>query len=148
MYSSVVVGTDGSTTAHAAVRHAAAICQSTGARLHLVNVQRPSTVAASSPEAAMYIGAAVEGARAAAEAMRAELEEEADKFRTDGVEVKTHVCEGEPSDILIGLAEMTRSDLIVVGSKGMHGARRFIGSVPNRVTHRAPVSVLVVRTDG
>ena len=95
----------------------------------------------------MWVGAAMESAQASLEAVRIALDEEADKLRTDGVEVNTHVCEGEPADVLIGMAEMTKADLIVVGSKGMHGARRFIGSVPNRVTHRAPVSVLVVRTD-
>jgi nucleotide-binding universal stress UspA family protein len=95
----------------------------------------------------MWVGAAVESAQAAMEAIGVALEEEAGKLRTDGLDVRTHVCEGEPADVLIGVAETAKADLIVVGSKGMHGARRFIGSVPNRVTHRSPVSVLVVRTD-
>ena len=148
MYSSVIAGTDGSPTARHAVLHAAAICRATEAPLHLVAVHRPPTAAgAASPEAAMWIGAAIEGSRDAVEATKTALEEEAEKLRADGVTVTTHVCEGEPADVLIDVADVTRSDLIVVGSKGMHGARRFIGSVPNRISHRAPVSVLIVRTD-
>ena len=45
------------------------------------------------------------------------------------------------------MAEEQRSDLIVVGNKGMTGAKRFLlGSVPNKVSHHAPCSVLIVRT--
>jgi nucleotide-binding universal stress UspA family protein len=39
--------------------------------------------------------------------------------------------------------------MIVVGSKGMHGGRRFLlGNVPNKVSHHAPCSVMIVRTTG
>jgi nucleotide-binding universal stress UspA family protein len=45
------------------------------------------------------------------------------------------------------VAEETGADLIVVGNKGMTGAERFLlGSVPNKVSHHAPCSVLIVRT--
>ena len=39
-------------------------------------------------------------------------------------------------------------DLIVVGNKGMTGARRYLlGGVPNKISHHAPCSVMIVRTD-
>ena len=39
------------------------------------------------------------------------------------------------------------ADLIVVGNKGMTGAKRFLlGSVPNKVSHHAPCGVYIVRT--
>jgi nucleotide-binding universal stress UspA family protein len=38
------------------------------------------------------------------------------------------------------------AELIVVGNRGMTGARRLLGSVPNSVAHRAPCSVLIVHT--
>jgi nucleotide-binding universal stress UspA family protein len=47
---------------------------------------------------------------------------------------------------MISVAEGVGADLIVVGSKGMKGARRIIGSVPNSVAHRAPCHVLVAKT--
>ena len=148
MYRSVVVGTDGSPTARKAVEHAAAICSSTGAPLHLVTVERPASMSAgASPEAAMWMGAVVASAVEASEAIRQEMETVAERVRADGVEVKVHVRQGDPADSLVEIADLTKSDLIVVGSRGMHGARRLIGSVPNKVSHRASTSVLIVRTE-
>jgi nucleotide-binding universal stress UspA family protein len=49
---------------------------------------------------------------------------------------------GKPVDALVGLAE--GADLVVVGSRGLHGLEA-LGSVSERVAHRAPCSVLVVR---
>jgi nucleotide-binding universal stress UspA family protein len=47
-----------------------------------------------------------------------------------------------PADALANLA--VEADLLVVGSRGLHGLRA-LGSVSERVAHRAPCSVLVVR---
>jgi nucleotide-binding universal stress UspA family protein len=48
---------------------------------------------------------------------------------------------------LVKIAEHENADLIVVGNRGMMGARRFItGSVPNRVAHHCPCHLLVVHT--
>ena len=59
-----------------------------------------------------------------------------------------HVVSGNPADALIDVAEQIDAGLIVVGSVGMTGARRFlIGNVPNKVTHHATRDVLVVKTD-
>jgi len=52
------------------------------------------------------------------------------------------VEEGAPVDALV--AGVVRADLLVVGSRGLHGARA-LGSVSERVAHKAPCSVLVVR---
>jgi len=44
-------------------------------------------------------------------------------------------------------AEEREADLIIVGNKGMTGAKRFLlGSVPNKISHHAPCSVLIIRT--
>jgi nucleotide-binding universal stress UspA family protein len=62
-------------------------------------------------------------------------------------EVNLHPREGDPADAILDVAEEQKSDLIVVGNKGMSGAKRFLlGSVPNKVSHHAPCSVLIVRT--
>ncbi len=37
--------------------------------------------------------------------------------------------------------------MIVIGSQGMHGAKRVLGSVPNSISHKAPCNVLIVSTD-
>ena len=51
--------------------------------------------------------------------------------------------QGDPADAILDVAEEQGADLIVVGNKGMTGAKRFLlGSVPNKVSHHAPCSVL------
>lgn len=67
--------------------------------------------------------------------------------KKEGLEVQTHPVEGSPSDAILNVAEETNADLIVVGNKGMTGARRFLlSSVPNNISHHAPCSVIIVRT--
>jgi len=62
-------------------------------------------------------------------------------------DVETFARQGDAADAILDVAEEQRSDLIVVGNKGMTGAKRFLlGSVPNKVSHHAPCSVLIVRT--
>ena len=63
-----------------------------------------------------------------------------------GVPVQTYSVAGEPADVVIKVATGVEADLIVVGSKGMQGARRLIGSVPNSIAHRAPCHVLIAKT--
>ena len=68
-------------------------------------------------------------------------------MREAGVDVNTYAREGDPADAILDVAEETRASLIVVGNKGMTGARRFLlGSVPNKISHHAPCGVYIVRT--
>ncbi|HEX2051336.1 MAG TPA: universal stress protein [Actinomycetota bacterium] len=54
---------------------------------------------------------------------------------------------GNPADVLVDACEELDADLLAVGSVGMRGARRFLlGSVPNKVSHHAPCSVMIIRT--
>jgi nucleotide-binding universal stress UspA family protein len=62
--------------------------------------------------------------------------------------VETHARFGAPAEVLCDLAAHLQADLIVVGNRGMKGGRRFLGSVPNTVSHHAPCSVLIVDTQG
>jgi len=76
------------------------------------------------------------------------LQAAADQARNAGVaEVDTVARVGDAADAIIDVAEEQRCDLIVVGNKGMTGATRFLlGSVPNKISHHAPCSVMIVRT--
>jgi nucleotide-binding universal stress UspA family protein len=67
---------------------------------------------------------------------------EFDLARVNTIATNVLVEEGAPVDALV--AGATRADLIVIGSRGLHGARA-LGSVSERVAHKAPCSVLVVR---
>jgi nucleotide-binding universal stress UspA family protein len=74
------------------------------------------------------------------------LERAATQVRNAGLKVETHACPGTGAEAIIQVAEGQAADLIIVGSKGMAGARRLLGSVPNSVAHHAPCSVLIAQT--
>jgi nucleotide-binding universal stress UspA family protein len=152
LYKHIVVGTDFSDTAATAVEQAAELSKAFGAVLHIVTAFKPAltgNIAASSLEAMAYGGAEflAEAESKLGEEVEATLERIAKRLADDGVQVKTHGIAGDPADALITCAERVKADLIVVGNRGMSGAKRFIlGSVPNKITHHAPCSVLVVHT--
>jgi nucleotide-binding universal stress UspA family protein len=143
---SIVVGTDGSETAMRAVQHAADLARATGARVHLVSAYKPLTgvhVAAGAGMAeitALDIEPTVK--------VNSILDQAAAVFRMNGVEVETHACKGDPAAALLDVADAQGATMIVVGNKGMDSAKRyFLGNVPDKVSHHAPCSVLIVRTD-
>ena len=79
--------------------------------------------------------------------MSSTLHDAAQALRDGGIRVDIHAREGDPADAILDVAEEQGADLIVVGNKGMTGAKRFLlGSVPNKVSHHAPCSVMIIRT--
>jgi nucleotide-binding universal stress UspA family protein len=140
MYKNIVVGTDGSETAMIAVERAGELARLTGARLHVVSSYHPAR-----PQLA---GRAPAGEFTIAPDFKADavLGEAASRLRADGVEVEEHGPKGDPADALVDIARREGADLIVMGSLGMQGARRVLGSVPNKVSHNAPCDVLIVQT--
>src|SRR5438128_12686098 len=102
MFETIVVGTDGSATANAAVQRAAELAKQSGARVELVSGYREnySSVAAGMG-AGMYPGDLATDARDAAGGC---LEEAAAKLRSEGLEVETHCMGGDAAEALIGLA--------------------------------------------
>jgi nucleotide-binding universal stress UspA family protein len=141
------VGTDGSETATEAVRQATALARSLGggARLHLVSAYRPLESMYVGPDVVATAGlAALVDPRAEA---RSVVEEAAAKAQAEGVDAEVYVWPGDAASAIIDVATTAKADLIVVGSRGMSGAARFLlGSVPNKVSHHAPCNVMIVRT--
>ena len=147
MYGSIVVGTDGSDTAKEAVRQATELAKAVGAKVLLVSAYEPV------PESRLRherseVPEDVSWMVNPREDVQAVLNDEAERIKGVGVgEVETFAREGDPADAILDVAEETGADLIVVGNKGMTGARRFLlGSVPNKVSHHAPCNVMIVRT--
>jgi nucleotide-binding universal stress UspA family protein len=66
--------------------------------------------------------------------------------RSGSIDYEVHAPKGDAADSLIAAAKEHDADLIVLGSRGMRGARRVLGSVPNKVSHHAPCDVLIVQT--
>jgi nucleotide-binding universal stress UspA family protein len=146
MFSSIVVGTDGSDTAQKAVRAALDLAKQVGATVELVSAYEPVTNARLRREAEQ-VPEDMQWMINAREEVDATLREAADEATAVGIEARTHARQGDPADAILDVAEEQKADLIVVGNKGMTGAKRFLlGSVPNKVSHHAPCSVLIIRT--
>ena len=123
MYDKILVGTDGSKTAAKAVDRAVDVARASGASLTIFTAASP---ARGEPVVAG----------------------EAKRHAESGVAIDTRVVDGEPVGALIDMARTGGYDLLVVGNRGMTGVTRFLrlGSVPNKVSHHLPCSLLIVKT--
>jgi nucleotide-binding universal stress UspA family protein len=146
MVETIAVGTDGSDTAARAVEFAMDMATKYGARLVIASAYSPVSedrLRKEKRDAPQEIQWSINPS----EEVDATLREAAAVARDGGVEASTYARQGDPADAILDVAEEQGADLIVVGNKGMTGARRFLlGSVPNRVSHHAPCSVLIIRT--
>jgi nucleotide-binding universal stress UspA family protein len=123
VYRKVLVGTDGSKTAAKAVDRAVDVAKASGASLTIFTA----------------------AARAKGEQV---VSAEAARHAGSGVAIDTQVVDGEPVGALIDAARTGGYDLLVIGNRGMTGVTRFLrlGSVPNKVSHHLPCSLLIVKT--
>ncbi|MGI8729059.1 MAG: universal stress protein [Solirubrobacteraceae bacterium] len=145
MFGSIVVGIDGSDTAGEALRQSIALARSVGARIELVSAYEP--VSDARLRESVSVPRDLQWIINPREDVEATLERAAGEVRAAGVDVDVFARQGDPADAILDVAEERRCDLIVVGNKGMTGAKRFLlGSVPNKVSHHAPCSVLIIRT--
>ena len=146
MFTSVVVGTDGSAPAREAVRVAAEMARRDGAELHVVSAYRVFSdmlLVGGGAEATSAAGLEVEQRiRSDVEAM---LEGLAKELAAEGVAITTHLSSERPVPAILDVAERYEADLIVVGNRGASDPK-VLGSVPQKVIHLAPCSVLVVHT--
>jgi nucleotide-binding universal stress UspA family protein len=147
VFTRIVVGTDGSDTAAEAVDQAIDLARLTGATMGIVSAYAPVPKRRIQDE---QEGAPADIAHEIGprEDVNLVLDAAAAKARAAGIaEVTIHPIEADPADAILNVAEEVKADLIVVGNKGMTGARRYLlGSVPNNVSHHAPCSVIIVRT--
>ena len=146
MIEAIVVGTDGSPTAGVAMREAVDLARSLGARLHVVSAYQPlAGVRVAGQERDPEVAAGAISPTIEVDSM---LEQAAGAAHAQGVEADCYARRGDPAEAILDVAAEQGAGLIVVGSKGMHGTRRFLlGSVPDKISHHAPCSVLIVRTD-
>ena len=157
MARSIVVGTDGSEPAEEAVRQATDLASREGARLHLVTayhdpqIVQETTIWTNDPKGVIDTGRTEGGGthtetvdlREVAESV---LKRAAGDALSKGVEVETHAREGHPAEVIIDVANQEHADLIVVGSRGLTGIRRYLlGSVSSKVSEHAPCNVMIVR---
>ena len=147
MFATILAATDGSDTATVAVRHAVELARELDARLLIVSAYEPISDERLR-EQRIEVPRDLQWMVNPREDVLAMLLAAAQEARDSGVgEVETFARQGDAADAILDVAEEQRCDLIVVGNRGMTGAKRFLlGSVPNKVSHYAPCSVLIVRT--
>ena len=146
MFNRIVVGTDGSETATEAVATAIELAKLSKASLEIVSAYEPVPQQRLKDESQ-----GIEGDVAYAVNPREDVQFILDKAAAEAkkakVEVVTHPREGDPADAILDVAEENDADLVLVGNKGMTGARRFLlGSVPNKISHHSPCDVWIVKT--
>lgn len=143
MAETIVVGTDGSDTAQQAVAEAVRLAKALDGELHVVTAFEPVRGAklVGAPEgAARFYGPLTN------DLARSTIDDAASRIRAAGVSVEAHMVQKDPADALLEVADQVGASMIVVGSQGMTGARRLLGSVPNKVSHEAKCNVLIVST--
>jgi nucleotide-binding universal stress UspA family protein len=149
MFKRIVVGTDGSVGANIAVDAAIELARLSGATLHVVNAFK--AMSAYNLATAAEVGIAPVDVAETNEAILAQgqrfCDQAAERAGRVGVHTETHCVADDAADALMRVAKDTEADLLVVGNRGMSGARRFVlGSVPNKVSHHCPSSLLIVDT--
>ncbi len=145
-WQNILVAIDGSTIAHQAFDQALALAQSTGARLHLLNVLSvedkgsPSIFSLRDPD---FERKWETFAKPSLDMLRSHQA----IAQAAGVETEIHQKLGSnPGRVICDLAQGLQFNLIVVGRRGLTGlAEMLMGSVSNYVTHYAPCSVLTVQ---
>jgi nucleotide-binding universal stress UspA family protein len=149
MGGSILVGTDGSSAAGAAVDRAVQLARAFECRLLIVSAYAPGPAPADPAGAAAHDPGADPAWEPHARDEALELLASAERIaREHGIaEVETLARVGDGADAILDVAEEQRCELIVVGHTGRTGATRFLlGSVPSKVSHYAPCSVLIVRS--
>ena len=144
MVQTIAVGTDGSETAKRAVDFAMDMAERFSARLVLASAYRPvseTKLTKARDEAPADVQWSVNPNQEVEQILR-DAEEVA---RERGLDFASEARTGDPADVLVSIAEDAGADVLVVGNKGMQ--RRMLGSVPNTISHKAPCSVVIVKTD-
>ena len=139
MYTDILVPTDGSPAATAAIEHAVDLAKTYDATIHALYVVDASAFSSIEAGSELVIDALEE------EGQRA-VEEVTDAAAEAGVDVETHVVSGTAYRRILDYIDSEGVDLVVMGTHGRSGVERFLlGSVTERVVRTADVPVLTIR---
>ncbi|GHG58256.1 hypothetical protein GCM10012320_31860 [Sinomonas cellulolyticus] len=137
----IVVGVDGSETAHHAALEARNLAVALGAPLHVVSAFDTDRTEVIHSGSDTWIVSDADSTVATAKKVAADL-------ATPGLTITYGAARGKPAEAIIAEAERMGARMIVVGNRGMQGIGRFLGSVANSVAHSAPCDVHIVKTVG
>jgi nucleotide-binding universal stress UspA family protein len=136
----IVVGTDGSPGAEAAIQKVIELTKGSGATIHLVCAYPEQHMLARLGLTARTESVDLRGVAADVVAR------DEHRFTEAGFKVEQIVREGDPAHTLLDVASEQDADLIAVGAHGTTGARRFsTGGVASKLAHHAQTSLLIVQ---
>ena len=134
----ILIATDGSAGARAAVVEGLDFAEETGADVLFVAIRQPSLPVFGDPYWRQSLSQ--ELAR-----LRPALQEAVGEAESRGIRADYDLLEGDPGERILELARSRDVDLIVIGSRGLGAvASVILGSVSKRVLHDADRPVLVV----
>jgi ubiquinone biosynthesis protein len=134
----ILVATDRSESAERAVAYASSMAERYAAELVLVQIIVPDTAMGADGQAAAHQKAAT---------LAEELREHAAKVAGPRGVAKVMV-DNDPARAIVRAAQEVAADAVVVGNVGMAGRKKFLlGNVPNRVSHNAQCTVIIVNTE-
>jgi nucleotide-binding universal stress UspA family protein/nitrite reductase/ring-hydroxylating ferredoxin subunit len=120
-YGRILIASDGSATADRAARKGLELAQEIDAPVTLVFVGHPATGRLVMEDTVAMYG--------------------------EGVDVDIRLQQGNPAELILQTAKEVAADVLVVGNRGLQGAKGFIlGSVPESVLDGADADVLLCRT--
>ena len=144
-YHNILVPVDGSETSHAAVEKAVEFAKAFGSKITVVQALVLDPYIAAEYISASQTNDLIERARTSIEESLAAAKA---KFNEQGIEVETKLLEGQVIHReIIRAAEELHADLIIIGSHGRTGLKKFLlGSVAQEVLSICPLPVLIVKS--
>jgi nucleotide-binding universal stress UspA family protein len=130
----ILVAVDGSKYADKAIDYAVQLIKKYSAKLALLHVEEDKLIRIGGPQVVDCVGTIGECILKDA------------STKTKGVTFEKLLEVGSPAETIIKVAKKGSIDLIIVGSRGVSSARRFLlGSVSDDISMHARSSVLIVR---
>lgn len=137
----ILAPVDGSQNSYEALMSAKDMAEKFGGRLIIVNVQKPASFETSEPVPDYDLDPDALKRRG-----KQVLDKAEELVKGTSVEVKTLFTVGDPAEQILYLVDKEGADMVVMGSHGLSGVRRFlIGSVSNKVLQHSPKPVMVIK---
>jgi nucleotide-binding universal stress UspA family protein len=140
MIENILLATDGSGSAERAVDFAASLALHYRAKVTVLHAFTPVPAYLGEPNYSRALYETLDEAKAV-------VDKVAGRLRDMGiVEVDTDFIEGPAANVILGVAETRKPDLLVIGARGLSTWQGILmGSVSLSVTQRAECPILVVK---
>lgn len=142
----ILLATDGSKFSEAATQTLASQINSKDAQVVVLQAAEPLVISTPPQMAPGYAPELAEKREQQLNEAKASVAAAAKVLQAVGFAVSTRVVEADPRTAILEIAEECHTDLIVMGSHGRRGLKKFLlGSVAESVARHAHCSVLIVR---